>query len=275
VDGAGVLAGWLRRPRYEVLPLSPGRLVAAAAELPPEVTLTVTASAARGLDRTLEVVERLAGAGRRSVPHLAARLVRDEAHLASLLWRLRAAGVDEAFVVGGDAPAPAGPYADARSLLEAMAALGHPFSRVGVAGHPERHPAMGSEVAMVALREKQVHAAYVVSNLCLDAAAIARWVAAVRADGVTLPVHLGLPGPVDAARLARVAARIGLAESARFLCGHADLARLAAPGAYSPDRLVSALAARLADPALGVAGLHVFTFNELAATERWRQRHLG
>jgi len=264
---------WLRHPRYEVLPLAGAEALAAAC-VPTEVTLTVTALA-RGLEPTIALAERLAGRGYRAVPHLSARLVRDEAHLRDVLRRLAAAGVDDAFVVAGDPPEPAGPYPDALSLLEAMAAIGHPFRQVGIAGYPEPHPVIPDDRTARAMWDKRLHATYVVSNLCFDAGTIAAWVAALRERGVTLPVHVGLPGPVPVARLARIAARIGLGESARFLRRHTDWARLAVPGAYRPDRLLSAVAARLADPALGVAGLHVFTFNELASTERWRRRQLG
>ena len=78
-----------------------------------------------------------------------------------------------------------------------------------------------------------------------------------------------MPGVVDRARLLRVSAKIGLGESARFLRAHrAKLRRLAA-GAFTPDELIAQLAA--AD----VAGLHVFTFNELERTERWRREALA
>ncbi len=66
-----------------------------------------------------------------------------------------------------------------------------------------------------------------------------------------------------------MSAKIGLGESARFLRAHqAKLRRLAA-GAFTPDELIAQLAA--AD----VAGLHVFTFNELERTERWRREALA
>lgn len=247
-----------------------------AAHVPPEVTLAVSAPAARGLEPTLDLTERLAERGYRAVPHLAARLVRDDAHLAGVLRRLEAAATRDVFVVAGDSPRPAGPFEDARSLLQGMAAIGHPFRDIGVAGHPEGHPFLAPDRALEALGEKAAHATYVVSNLCFDSPTIARWVAEVRSRGVALPIYLGMPGPVPLRRLARVAGRIGLGESARFLRRHTGWTRLLLPGAYRPNRLLTALAAALADPELGVAGLHVFTFNEIARTERWRQsaRHI-
>jgi methylenetetrahydrofolate reductase (NADPH) len=267
------LRAWLRRPRYEVIPLA-GVADRIIAHLPAEVTLTVTAPAARGLEPTLALAERLAGRGRRVVPHLAARLVRDEAHLGDVLRRLAAAGTDEVFVVGGDSPEPVGSFPDATSLLDAMAARGHPFRHVGVAGYPEGHPFLPEDVLLRALLDKRRHATYLVSNLCFDAGAIADWLSRVRRLGVTLPIHVGVPGPVDMPKLVRMAARIGPGDSARFLRRHGGWTRLLLPGVYRPDRLLAALAASVADQAPDVAGVHVFTFNDLARAERWRRRWL-
>ena len=71
--------------------------------------------------------EQLQAAGFRAVPHLSARMVRDRAHLVDLIAWLEGAGVDRAFVVGGDAKEP-GAYVDGLSLLREMAEIGHPYA---------------------------------------------------------------------------------------------------------------------------------------------------
>jgi methylenetetrahydrofolate reductase (NADPH) len=247
---------------------------AVAAHVPSEVTVTVTAPATRGMERTLDVTERLVRAGRRVVPHLSARLVRDEAHLREVVDRLSALGTDEVFVVAGDPPEPAGPFPDALSLLQAMAELGHPFREIGVAGYPEAHPFIHDDLAIQAMWDKRHFATYMVSDLCFDPRVIAAWVARVRRRGVRLPIHVGMAGPIDTTLLVRIAGRIGLRESARLLRWHSGWIRLVAPGAYRPDRLLARLSPRVAAPDLDVAGLHVFTFNEVARTEHWRRRCL-
>ena len=88
------LREYLEHPRYEVLPVD-GIEERVLAAVPREVKVTVTASPAKGLEATLAVAERLAGEGYTVVPHLSARLVRDGAHLAEIVARLRAAGIDE------------------------------------------------------------------------------------------------------------------------------------------------------------------------------------
>ena len=89
-------------------------------------------------------------------------------------------------------------------------------------------------------------------------------------------VHVGVPGPLDAASLLRISSRIGVGESARFARRPAAwLPHLLRAGGYQPGLLVEGLASSLADPADGVAGFHFYTFNEVARTERWRQRALA
>ena len=114
------LAELLRRPRFEVLPLD-GIEAQVREHLDTDARVTVTASPRRGLEATLELSERLAHAGYKVVPHLSARLVRDEPHLDEALDRLLEAGVRELFVPAGDAPEP-GAFHSAADLLQAMGA---------------------------------------------------------------------------------------------------------------------------------------------------------
>ncbi len=96
----------LQSPRYEVFPAA--SIEQAVVDwVPRELTVTVTASPAKGLAATLDLTERLAGHGYRVVPHLSARLVRDDAHLADIVARLTGCGVDDVFVPAGDADPPA------------------------------------------------------------------------------------------------------------------------------------------------------------------------
>jgi methylenetetrahydrofolate reductase (NADPH) len=115
-----------------------------------------------------------------------------------------------------------------------------------------------------------------VSNLCFDPATVRRWIGRVRARGVTLPLYVGLAGPVERARLLRMAAKAGASESARFLAGHFEwFLRFGTPGGYSPERLLGRLGPTLTAPASGVEGLHLFTFNQVQQTEQWRQAVLA
>jgi methylenetetrahydrofolate reductase (NADPH) len=250
--------------RYEVIPTK--TIEDTVAEfVPTGVTITVTASPAKGLDPTLDLAERLIKRGYRVVPHLSARLVVDRTHLEEIIDRLVTAGVVDVFVPAGDADPPAGRYDGALPLLAEITALGRPFREVGITGYPQSHPSIDDDIAVQAMWDKRAHATYIVSNLCFDARMLTAWVRRVRRRGVELPIRIGLAGPVERTKLLTMAGKIGVSESARFLGRHLGwFARLATT--YSPDRLLARL--ELSD--LDVVGLHVFTFNQVAETERWR-----
>jgi len=265
----------LSSPRYEVIPTD--SIESSVLEwVPREVTVTVTASPSKGLDATLGLAERLSRHGYRVVPHVSARLVVDEAHLEDIVARLLACGVEDIFVPAGDADPPAGCFESALSLLVQLVSFGRPFARMGITGYPESHPSIGDDVTVQAMWDKRLYATYIVSNLCFDAATLRRWIKRVRARGVTLPIYFGLAGPVERTRLIAMATKIGVGESARFLSGHAGwFLRMGAPGGYNPSRLLERTGVALADPASTVAGVHVFTFNQVRQTEQWRQSVLA
>jgi methylenetetrahydrofolate reductase (NADPH) len=263
----------LQHTRYEVLPTATIE-DKVLEHVPVERTITVTASPSKGLEQTLDLTERLTGHGYVAVPHLAARMVRDKAELAEICERLTGKGITRVFVPGGDADPP-GAYADALSLLEDLAALGNPFTHVGITGYPESHPTIADDLTIQSMWDKRRHATHVVSNLSFDAEVVADWVRRMRARGITMPLLLGIPGPIDRAKLLSMAGKIGVGESTRFLAKHkGTFARLAAPGGFTGEKFLRRCAAELADPELGVEGLHVFTFNQVAETEKWHRELL-
>jgi methylenetetrahydrofolate reductase (NADPH) len=268
------LEALLKSPRFEVLPTKSTE-DAVAEWVPAGMTVTVTASPVKGLDPTIELTERLAARGYRVVPHLAARSVADDAHLDRIVARLKACGVDDVFVPGGDAPHPAGRFDSALPLLERLDELGRPFSRIGITGYPESHPKIHDDITIQAMWDKRRYASYIVSNVCFDAAQLGRWIGRIRARGVTLPLYAGLATPAERARLLKMAAVAGASESARFITRHPSwILRFWVPGGYSPDRLLDRAAAVLTAPGSGVAGLHLFTFNQLQQAELWRRAAL-
>ena len=49
---------------------------------------------------------------------------------------------------------------------------------------------------------------------------------------------------------------------------------LTSGGVYRPTGLLEKLAPLIADPTADIIGLHIYTFNQAAATEEWRLRYL-
>ena len=154
--------------------------------------------------------------------------------------------------------------------------MGRPFAEVGITGYPESHPAIEDDITIQSMWDKRAHATYVVSNLCFDPVTITTWLRRMRRRGIDLPVLIGLPGPVERTKLLAMSTKIGVGQSVRFLKSHASaFARIAAPGGFSPDKFLRKASPAFADPELKVAGLHLFTFNQVAETEAWRLRLLS
>jgi methylenetetrahydrofolate reductase (NADPH) len=271
--GPARLAELLRSARFEVLPLE-GVEEQVLAHLGTDVKLTVTASPRKGLGPTLDLAERLTRAGYTTVPHLSARQVRDRAHLWELLDRLLAGGVRELFALAGDAAEPAGEFAGAAELLAAMGPRRAEFDAIGITGYPESHHLISDEETIRAMFEKAPMATHIVSQLCFDAGVIAAWIADVRRRGTDLPIWIGVPGNVPYGKLLRVSMKIGLGESARVLSHHRSWLSRLVRRQFKPDRLVRELAPCATDPAARVGGFHLYTFNEVARTERWRRAAL-
>jgi methylenetetrahydrofolate reductase (NADPH) len=268
------VAGVLAAPTLELVPLK--NALDQADHLPPGATVAVTASPAKGLEATVALCEALQKRGFKAVPHLSARMVRDRAHLADLIAWLEGAGVDRAFVVGGDAKEP-GDFPDGLALLREMADIGHPLAEIGIPCYPQGHAFIPDAALAEALAAKAAFASYMTTQLCFDPAAIGAWIAARRADGLLLPVHIGLPGVAEPHKLLAITARIGVADTHRFLTKNARfVARLIRSGGfYRPDGLLEGLGPVIADPAARVVDLHLYTFNNVDATETWRRRYLA
>ena len=268
------LAHVLRSPTFELVPLK--NALDQAAFLPAGVTVSVTASPAKGIEATIALCEQLQGRGFRAVPHLSARMVRDRSHLSDLIGWLEGAGVDRAFVVGGDAKEP-GDYPDGLSLLRAMAEIGHPLTEIGIPCYPQGHAFIADGPLLEALHAKAAFASYMTTQLCFDPGAIATWIAARRGEGLALPVHVGVPGVAEPHKLLAISARIGVADTHRFLTKNVRfVARLVRSGGfYRPDALLEGLAPHLTDPGARIVDLHMYTFNAVDTFETWRRSYLA
>ena len=260
----------------EVIPLS--NLNAALEALPGNSRVSVTASPAKGLTATQEIVERLTAQGHRAVPHISARLVHDRAHTRSLAAWMRSLGLLEIFLVGGDVTEPGG-YHDALGFLADLLETDHGLRRVGVTAYPDGHPLIDAAALQAALHGKQQLlgeaglSGYCSTQMCFDAPRIAGWLSAERRAGMTLPVHLGIAGVVDRAKLLSIGVRLGIGQSLRYVRKNRRAAtRLLTAAHYDPNDLLVPLSARFTE--LDVVGLHVFTFNQVAATVAWRQENL-
>ncbi len=237
--------------------------------------VAVTCSPSKGVDETLNMSERLANRGFKVVPHIAAKMVRNRAHLREILKRLDDLPIISIFVPGGDAKKPVGDYACALDLLRAMSEFDHKFTEIGIAAHPEGHPSVDDDVMLGQLLRKQEFSNYIVTQMCFDAKIIGKWLRDVRDAGITLPAWIGLPGVSDRSTLAKTSLRIGVGDSLRYLRKRGKIAlQLMKSKSYRPDSLLLDLAPYIADPFYNIAGHHIYCFNQVARTEEWRREFL-
>ncbi|MGF1664724.1 MAG: methylenetetrahydrofolate reductase [Acidimicrobiia bacterium] len=254
---------------FEIIPMK--NAFEKAVDLPAGALVSVTASAAKGMEATVELSEQLAARGYRVIPHLSARLTKSQIELEGHVERLTAAGITRAFVVGGDADDP-GEFFDAMALIRGLEKIQHPFTEVGVTGYPEGHPVISDGQLEAALLEKQPHASYIATQMCFDATKIGNWLSARRAAGAHLPVIVGIPGAIETVKLMTIGARIGVGSSLKYLAkNRRSVAKLLRPGTFTPDDLIDDLGQIAEDPATNLVGLHLFTFNQVEGTLEWLQ----
>jgi len=272
------LAILLDQAYLEVVPTRTilGRLV----HIPQHAYVSITCSPVNGLEPTLELVEKLSALPEerrlKLVPHIAARMVRDKRHLREILARLETASVESIFVPGGDASKPAGEYDNALDVLRDMADLGHNIEDIGIAAHPEGHPLVDDQELLRLLLQKQPFSTYLVTQMCFDPNALVDWLKTIRQAGVSLPAWIGLPGVADLTKLISLSLRIGVGQSVNILRKQKGLLRkVISAKPYQPDDLLAGLVPHLDDPDFNIPGFHLFSFNDIERTEKWRIESLA
>ena len=278
-DGAEVewVCRLLDNARLEILPTAKADEIAKG--VPERYKLTVTSSPKLGVVRTVELATELRRRGFTVVPHLAARGVKDKQELARVVDALADIGIDEVFVIGGDQEHPVGAFTSALELLDALSTLERRPRTIGIAAYPEGHPKIPSDVLMDVLLRKQQYASYAILQMSFDAEAILGWLRSAKRQGFDLPVYLCLPGTLRIDRLLRIAVRLGIGQSLRYLEKQQGLLPQLLTGGYryDPWSFIQTLLAQFTPDHEQIVGIHWSTFNELTRTVEWiesRQREL-
>lgn len=261
----------------EVVPMK--SLETGRAHLPAGSTLSVTCSPAKGIEETQRLTEEFLGQGFDPIPHFAARMVRDHAHTAELAAWCRSLGLTRIFLVGGDADPPGG-YFDAVDFLRDFLDTDHGLTSLGVTAYPDHHAFITDDQLHTALHAKQKLLAdagldgWCSTQMCFDAEVIEAWIRSERAAGLTLPIHLGVSGVIDKAKLMTMGMRIGLGQSLGYLKkNRAAITKMMTSTSYDPNDLLMPLSQTNLE--LGVEAIHMYTFNQIEATEAWRDEALA
>lgn len=258
---------------FEVVPMS--SVDAAIAALPPASEVSVTCSPVKGIDETIRLTDHIRSLGHTAIPHIAARMVEDRSHVTRIATWMRSEQIGRMFLVGGDAAQP-GLYHDAATFLRDLLDAGPELNAIGVTAYPDGHAAIDSDILSRALMEKQSILAeadivgYASTQMCFAPDRIVDWLEGERGNGMDLPVHLGVAGVVDRAKLMKMGVRLGIGTSLSYLRkNRRALSKLMTSGNYDPDALLDPLSPDL--ERLRISGIHCFTFNQVASTDAWRQ----
>lgn len=265
------------RLTFEVVPLK--SLTAAIEALPAGAEVSVTCSPTKGIVETQRLTDDLKQQGFVPIPHISARMVRDRAHTAELAAWCRQSGLKKVFLVGGDAEEP-GEYEAASGFLADFLETDHGLTTIGVTAYPDGHSFISDDALHLALHDKQRQLAeagvegYCSTQMCFDSEAIAKWLRTERELGLRMPVHLGIAGVVDKSKLLTMGVRLGVGDSLKYLRKNfSSVIKMMTTVSYDPNDLLLPLSGDLLD--LGVEGLHVFTFNQVEATNSWREKVLA
>jgi len=268
----------LAEPHFELLPFD--GLYDEADQLPAGATVALTASPEKGVDETIDRSIELAERGFEVSTHVAARGVRSQDHLEELAERLKEAGIEDIFVPGGDNEEPEGPYDSAYALLTDLDEdLGIEFERVGITGYPEGHQFIEDDTLREHLVKKEPYADYIVTQMTFDPDAVASWASSIRADDVSLPIIVGVPGVMKYQRLLKISREIGVGDSLNYLrktTGVFDFIKqfLGSRGQYAPDDFIQGVGGYYETGDYGIEAVHLYTFNQAADTEEWRATYL-
>ena len=205
---------------------------------------------------TSEQAAKLVKKGFNPIPHFPARSIENEEQLKDFVNRCKNEGVKQALVIGGSRD-PVGKFDSSIQLLE----TGYfEKMKIGIAGHPEGSPDISDSKLEEAMKDKKPYADYIVTQWLLDPQLIVDFI-----SKQTVPVHVGITGPLKISSLLKFASIVGAKNSLNFLKSNATKAvDLLKP--KDPNELIENLKS-VTD------NFHIYTFGGLKETNKWLEQN--
>ena len=229
------------------------------------------------IEEMVATAKRIVAEGYDVMPHFPARIIKDKAMLTDWVARYRDVGVAQGLLLAGGVAQPYGEFATSMDLLNS--GVFADFTRLHVAGHPEGNkdidPDGSDRMVMEAARWKSAFAERtdakmaMATQFCFEAAPVIAWVDRLAAEGVKLPVHIGIAGPAKLQTLIKFAIACGVGPSLRVLQKRAmDVTKLLLP--YEPTEVLAGLAAHKAKtPGFGIEQVHFFPLGGIKTNAQW------
>lgn len=271
----GIIA-FVRRASTEISPHDEKLLDELTRRLPAAMPIYVAHTPRCSLEDVVRVAIKVQSLGFMASPHLVARRLSSERTLRDVLARLRAHGIEQALLVAGDLDQPLGPFKSTLEVIATGALEDSGLKRIGVAGHPEGHRAVGQAEILSALRCKQEFAArsgiavHIVSQFGFEPESTCAWDRMLTREGISLPVHVGVAGPTSPAKLLKFALQCGIGTSMSLLMRNRGAVTSLTGFTVGPDEMLVGLIRGCA----GQAGSHlvqphVYSFGGALATFDW------
>lgn len=277
------LEAFLQGYSIEVMPRTAEKVESFRAILPMGTRVYVAHIEGTPIEDMVATAKRIGDEGFTVMPHFPARIIKDKATLTDWIARYKDVGVHQGLLLAGGVTTPVGEYHSSMQLLESGAFTG--FDRLHVAGHPEGNKdidADGSDrMVMEAARWKSAFtertdaAMAMATQFCFEADPVIAWVNRLQAEGIKLPVHIGIAGPAKLQTLIKFAIACGVGASLRVLQKRAmDVTKLLLP--YEPAEILAGLAAhKAATPGFGIEQVHFFPLGGIKTNARWVTDHGG
>ena len=275
VAGHHALPAFLDNFSIEVMPRTAAKIDSFRDLLPAHTRIYITHIEGTPIDDMVATARRVRDEGFEPMPHFPARIIHDKPVLKDWVGRYEAeAGVREGLLLGGGVTTPAGDYDSAMQLLDS-GVFNH-FRRLHVAGHPEGNRDIDTngsdQLVMQALHWKQAFSERsdaemaIVTQFCFEAEPVIAWVNKLAAEGIKLPIHIGIAGPAKLQTMIKFALTCGVGPSLRVLQRRAaDLTKLLLP--FTPTEILTDLAQhKAANPEFGIEQVHFFPLGGIVPT---------
>lgn len=263
------LAGFIEGFSIEVMPRTAEKIESFAEILPAGTRVYIAHIEGTPVEDMVATARRIAGEGFPVMPHFPARIIKDSATLTDWIARYQGeANVDQALLLAGGVTKPHGEFESSMQLMEDGAFDRAGFKRLHVAGHPEGNKDIdpdGSDANVLeALRWKQAFAERtdaemaIATQFCFEADPVIAWVDRLAAEGIKLPIHIGVAGPAKLQTLIKFAIACGVGPSLRVLQRRAaDVTKLLLP--FTPEEVLNDLARhKAANPNFNISHVHFF-----------------
>ncbi|MEZ5750658.1 MAG: methylenetetrahydrofolate reductase [Paracoccaceae bacterium] len=283
-SGSAELVAFLQGFSIEVMPRTAEKVEDFRAILPAGTRVYIAHIEGTTIEEMAATAKRLRDEGFEPMPHFPARIIADKAMLTDWVARYKGeAGVKQGLILAGNPQKQLGEYHSSMQLLESGAFDG--FERLHVAGHPEGNkdidPDGSDKNVMEAMRWKQAFnertdaKMALATQFCFEAKPVIAWVDRLKAEGIDLPVHIGVAGPAKLQTLIKFAIACGVGPSLKVLQKRAmDVTKLLLP--YEPDEFVAELAAhKAANPDFGIEAVHFFPLGGIKTNATWVSSRTG